>query len=176
MVVLAATDWMDWLAGQGALASAPVAVACNRLVIAGPPDAAPLALHRCRRSPPGSDPAAASPWATRSRCPPDATGSRRWRRWASGQALAPRLILAENVRAALAYVARGDVALGLVYASDTLGTPVVRVAAIPASAHAPIVYPGAVLRGAAPDAAAFLAHVAASPDIFAAHGFSAPPA
>ncbi|MEM8822936.1 MAG: molybdate ABC transporter substrate-binding protein, partial [Pseudomonadota bacterium] len=90
-------------------------------------------------------------------------------------AIAPRTLLAENVRAALAYVARGDVQLGVVYGSDTRGTGVAILAELPDTTHAPITYPGAVLAGAQPGAAAFLDHVAASGDVFERHGFGPAP-
>jgi len=62
--------------------------------------------------------------------------------WPSVEA---RLLPAENVRAALAYVSRGEAPLGIVYATDARADPKVRVVGtFPASSHAPIVYPGAV--------------------------------
>ena len=53
---------------------------------------------------------------------------------------------AENVRAALALVSRGEAALGIVYRTDALADKGVRiVAAFPSDSHPPIVYPAAVL-------------------------------
>lgn len=58
------------------------------------------------------------------------------------EALRPRTAEAENVRAALLLVARGEVPLGVVYGSDALAEPRVRVlATFPATSHPPIVYP-----------------------------------
>ncbi len=55
---------------------------------------------------------------------------------------------AENVRAALAFVARGETPLGIVYRTDALAEPRVRVvAAFPGELHAPIVYPAAIVAG-----------------------------
>jgi molybdate transport system substrate-binding protein len=52
----------------------------------------------------------------------------------------------ENVRAALALVARGEVPFGIVYASDTVAERKVRVQGeFPAHLHAPVVYPAALL-------------------------------
>jgi len=72
--------------------------------------------------------------------------------------VAARLLPGENVRAALAYVSRGEAPLGIVYASDAKAEPKVRVVGIfPDSSHPPIVYPGAVTTGSRnPGAAAFL--------------------
>lgn len=56
--------------------------------------------------------------------------------------VAPHLVRAENVRAALAYVARGDAPLGIVYRTDALVEKGVRVVGVfPADSHSPIVYP-----------------------------------
>lgn len=58
-----------------------------------------------------------------------------------------RLVETENVRAALLLVAREEAGLGVVYRTDALVEPRVRVlASIPADQHPPIVYPLAVLR------------------------------
>jgi len=55
-----------------------------------------------------------------------------------------RLAPAENVRAALAFVARGEAMLGVVYATDALVEPRVRVVArLRDETHARIVYPAA---------------------------------
>lgn len=51
---------------------------------------------------------------------------------------------AENVRVALAYVARGETPLGIVYATDAKSEPNVRVVGtFPGETHPPIVYPAA---------------------------------
>jgi molybdate transport system substrate-binding protein len=64
--------------------------------------------------------------------------------------LRDRLAPAENVRAALLLVQRGEAPAGIVYASDVHAAPDLAVAGVfPESSHAPIVYPGAVLKGSA---------------------------
>ena len=63
------------------------------------------------------------------------------------------------MRAALAFVARGEAPLGIVYATDAAAEPAVAVVGtFPDDSHPPIVYPVA-MRGDAtsPDARAFLA-------------------
>lgn len=91
------------------------------------------------------------------------------------QAVENRTVPAENVRAALAFVARGEAPLGVVYATDAAVEPRVRVVAtFPPESHAPIVYPAALIRGASPAAAAFLAWLA-GPEagiIFTTAGFT----
>ncbi len=55
-------------------------------------------------------------------------------------------VLAENVRAALRLVSRGEMPLGIVYASDAVADPQVRVLDVfPQDSHEPIVYPAAVI-------------------------------
>jgi molybdate transport system substrate-binding protein len=95
--------------------------------------------------------------------------------WAEVQ---DRLAESDNVRAALAYVARGEAPLGIVYATDAKAEPKVRVLArIPPEHHAPILYP--IARLAAADAAhadGFLRFLA-GPEaraVFADAGFEAP--
>jgi len=67
-----------------------------------------------------------------------------------------RLILTENVRQALDYVARGEVDAGVVYATDAMTTPkeVSIVATAPEQSHKPVVYPIAVVKGTKNGAAA----------------------
>ncbi len=56
---------------------------------------------------------------------------------------------AENVRAALLLVDRGAAPLGIVYATDALSDPAVRIiGSFPLSSHPPITYPVALLTGA----------------------------
>lgn len=51
---------------------------------------------------------------------------------------------AENVRAALLLVARGETPLGIVYATDAAAEPTVKIIGIfPADSHPPIIYPAA---------------------------------
>ena len=66
---------------------------------------------------------------------------------------------AENVRAALAFVSRGEAPLGIVYATDAAADPTVKiVGTFPADTHPPIIYPVAVIKGAtSSDAKPFLA-------------------
>ena len=88
--------------------------------------------------------------------------------------VATRIAAAENVRAALALVARGEAPLGIVYRTDALAEPRVAVAgAIDPRLHPPIVYPAALLSSGGADYFGFLASPQAKA-IFARHGFSPP--
>ena len=76
------------------------------------------------------------------------------------ESVANHLAGAENVRIALKYVARGDAPFGIVYTTDALSEPGVRIAGtFPDASHAPIVYPLALTANAKPVARAFLAYL-----------------
>lgn len=74
------------------------------------------------------------------------------------QAASPRLARADNVRAALLFVERGEAPLGIVYGTDAAISDRVRViGTFPAGSHRPISYPFALTtRGERPEARAFL--------------------
>lgn len=89
----------------------------------------------------------------------------------------PRLARADNVRAALALVERGEAPLGITYRTDALASGKVRVVALfPAASHAPIRYPAALLKGANPTAKRFYRQLfgAEARAALAAAGFAAP--
>lgn len=89
--------------------------------------------------------------------------------------VAPRVAAAENVRAALALVSRGETPLGVVYQTDAAADSGVMIAGVfPDGSHPPIVYPVAALKGARAEAAAFLAFIegAQARGIFGKHGFA----
>ena len=77
------------------------------------------------------------------------------------EAVEGKLAQAENVRAALRLVSRGEVPLGIVYASDAKADANVKILGIfPGDSHPPIVYPAAKLeRSKAPDADGFLTYL-----------------
>jgi molybdate transport system substrate-binding protein len=93
--------------------------------------------------------------------------------WASVES---KLAQAENVRAALALVARGEAPLGIVYKTDAAADPTVRiVGTFPADSHQPIVYPAALTADGANGASvAFLSYLSgpAAKAIFEKHGFT----
>ncbi len=63
-------------------------------------------------------------------------------------AVAPRLLVAETVRLALLYVARGEADAGLVYVTDAANEPDVELVDVIGAEHsAPIIYSAAVIRG-----------------------------
>lgn len=90
------------------------------------------------------------------------------------QAAEPKLAMAENVRTALALVARAEAPLGIVYSTDAKIEPGVRiVGTFPAGSHAAIIYPVAATATAKPEAAGYLAFLrsSAAKTIFEKYGF-----
>ena len=174
VIVLAHPVWMDWLADRGHLGGGdPVAVASNALVLVGTDGAAPL-----------TDLSQVAPRLTDARLAmgqrdavPAGIYARQWFQFAGvWDQISPRLAETDNVRAALALVARGETPLGVVYATDAAAAPEVDVLlTAPAEAHDPIVYPAAALTEAG---TLFLTHLQSQPaqTIFAKHGFQEPPA
>jgi molybdate transport system substrate-binding protein len=85
-----------------------------------------------------------------------------------------RLAPTENVRLALALVARGEAPLGIVYATDAAAEPNVRVIErLEPSLHPPIVYPMALIEGSGAQARAFADYLRQpqARRIFEKHGF-----
>lgn len=83
---------------------------------------------------------------------------------------------AENVRAALLLVSRGEAPAGIVYQTDAAADPNVKIiGTFPENTHAPIIYPIALTATAShPDAVAFLAYVRSggAKPLFEAQGFT----
>ena len=92
--------------------------------------------------------------------------------WASVE---KKFAMADNVRAALALVARGEAVLGIVYETDAKVEKNVKiVGAFPADSHPAIVYPVAATANAKPEAAAYLAFLrsATAKMVFEQYGFT----
>lgn len=86
----------------------------------------------------------------------------------------PRLVGTEDVRTALAFVARGECALGIVYETDAkMSDKVELVARFPVESHLPIVYPVALMKKSGNDAHAFLEYLqsAEAAAVFTRYGF-----
>lgn len=180
LFIAADTAWMDEMQHRGLVrADTRVTLLGNALVVVAPADAAePFLLDR------------ATPLRARlgdgrlAMAAPDTVPAGRYARealthlglWSQ---VADRLAPHENVRAALAMVAAGAVPLGIVYASDAVDEPRVRVVSpVPAGTHQPIRYPAALTRTATARAAEVLARLRGEDArvIFARHGFTPPPA
>jgi molybdate transport system substrate-binding protein len=90
-----------------------------------------------------------------------------------------KIAQAENVRAALVLVARGEAPLGIVYQTDAASDPSVKiVGTFPENTHPPIIYPIALTKESTnPDAQAFLNYLKSPParPAFERQGFTVLP-
>ena len=92
-------------------------------------------------------------------------------------AIKGKVAAAENVRAALALVARGEAPLGVVYRTDAIAEKSVRIVdTFPAGSHPPVLYPLVRLKGAGPASRAFADHLsgAEARATFSRFGFRVP--
>lgn len=94
------------------------------------------------------------------------------------EAVAGRIAGADSVRGALAFVARGEARLGIVYRTDALSEPKVEIIdTFPADSHPPIVYPAALVATSSSEPPrAFLAYLRSNEaaEVFRAEGFTLP--
>jgi molybdate transport system substrate-binding protein len=144
--VSADLEWMDYLEKRKLVrASTRVDVVRNRLVLIAPADSS----ARLRIAP--GFPLAATLGRQRlSMANPDSVPAGRYGRaalealgvWAD---VRPKVAAANDVRAALLLVARGETPFGIVYSTDAAVEPKVRVVdTFPENTHPPIVYPAAL--------------------------------
>ena len=176
LFVSADEEWMDVLARAGLLARGTRAdLAGNRLVIV-----APVGNSVELRRPTLARVLAAGPVAL---ADPDSVPAGRYGRAALGRlgawtAIAPHVVRAENVRAALALVERGAAPFGIVYLTDARASAKVRVAGyFPVGSHPPIRYPIARLTASThPDAEAFRRYLLSADgrSVFLRQGFTRP--
>lgn len=172
-------DWMNYLAQRRLLRPGSRAdLLTNRLVLVAP------ASSRVRLTPAPDFPLMRALGEGRlAMADPDSVPAGKYGRQALTklrvwQQVTDRIARAENVRAALALVARGEAPLGVVFATDALAAPAVRVVgAFPPASHAPIRYPIARLgRATNPEGEAFRRFLlgAEARAIFRRFGFGTP--
>jgi len=152
VVILANTDWMDVLEEAGQV-TGRVDLQSNALVLVSQ-DATPVPLT--------SEGIATALNGGRlamgftASVPAGIYGKAALRELGVWDDIAPQVAEVDNVRAALALVARGEASLGVVYATDVRVAPELNVAAtIPPESHPPIRYVGALTKDGS-EAAAFL--------------------
>lgn len=176
LFISADEEWMDYLARKGLIRpNSRATLLSNQLVLIAPvgsnttltirrgfPLARALGSGRLAMADPDSVPAGKYGKAALSHL-------------AVWPLLASKVARAENVRAALALVERGEAPYGVVYATDARASSRVRVVGIfPASSHPAIAYPIAALRGSTNPAAETFRRFLVSREgkaIFARHGF-----
>ncbi len=172
IAILANALWAEWLVEQGHVPGPARALLSNRLVLIAPRSGAvfetfdaamlkdALGEGRLAMGQHMSVPAGiyAKDWLTH-------IGA-----W---DMLRTQLAETENVRAALALVARGEAPLGIVYASDAQASDAVFVAwTVPADQHRTILYYGLSLT---PKGDEFLSYLSTQLPVFEAAGFAGPP-
>ena len=170
-------DWMDYLAGKNLIkADTRSNLLGNRIVLIAPKDKAqPVEIK------PGFDLAKVLGDGRLSMANIDSVPAGKYGKaaleklgvWGS---VANKVAQAENVRAALLLVSRGETPAGIVYQTDAAADPNVKIiGTFPEDTHPPIIYPIAITASAThPDAAAFLAYVksAKAKPLFEAQGFA----
>lgn len=147
LFISADEEWMDHVAKKGLIRpQTRVSFLANRLVLVAP------ARSRARVSIGRGFPLARLLGNGRlAMADPDAVPAGKYGKAALSRlgvwgAISPRVARAENVRAALALVERGEAPFGIVYATDARAARGVRVVGVfPANTHPPITYPIAAL-------------------------------
>jgi molybdate transport system substrate-binding protein len=150
LFISADVDWMDYVQERGLVQSSTrINLLGNTLVLvrpAGPPDARVRALRIAPRFPL----AAALGIDRLALADPSTVPAGKYARAALTtlgvwEAVEAKLAPAENVRAALVLVSRGEAPLGIVYRSDAIADPRVAIIDVfPAATHPAIVYPAAL--------------------------------
>lgn len=171
-VVLAHRDWANWLEVNGHLVAGTIGdVAGGKLVLVGGTDAPVLQAADTDSLLAALDGGRLA-MGQRNGVPAGAYARDWLRHIGAWDMLSLHLAETDNVRAALALVAQGAAPLGVVYASDAVAEPRVRIVyAIPPEAHAPIRYPAAAVTEAGRAFVDYL-HSDAATKIFQKYGFS----
>lgn len=178
LFVSADEEWMDYLAKHDLIVAATrVTFLANRLVVVAPkasrvriPVRPPTALARVLTAGPLA-------MADTNSVPAGKYGKAALTALGVWAQVEPKVVGAENVRAALALVERGAAPLGIVYATDAKASSSVRIAGVfPENTHPPITYPVARLTASSnPQAEGFRQFLIsrAGKAIFRRYGFSA---
>ena len=180
LFISANVRWMDFVEGEKAIdAGSRVDLLGNRLVLVAPVDRAftltiaapfPLAARLAGGWLAMGDP---------DHVPAGIYGRAALQHLGAWPSVAPMVARAQDVRAALALVERGEAVAGIVYATDAAISAGVRlIDTFPADSHPRIVYPMAVVAGRGRPEVRQLHEFLASPAaarVFVRHGFTAPP-
>ncbi|MGH8177486.1 MAG: molybdate ABC transporter substrate-binding protein [Steroidobacter sp.] len=159
-------EWMDYLDARGLISrTTRHDLLGNRLALIAPADSA-VAIRLDRNAPLLAALGRRGRLATGD---PDSVPAGKYAK--SGLAtlhlwkdIEPRLVRAENARAALMYVARGEAPLGIVYETDARVEPRVRIVDLfPQSSHVPITYPVATTTTASAPARSFVNYLNSAP-------------
>jgi molybdate transport system substrate-binding protein len=155
-------DWMDYAAGKGLIRpETRVTLLANRIALIAPSDSTATATLA-----PGVDLSAALgqgrlAMGNVDSVPAGKYGKAALEKLGGWDKVKDKVAQADNVRAALLLVSRGEAPLGIVYTTDAAADPKVKVVAtFPEDSHPPILYPVAVTKDSAnPDAQGFLSYL-----------------
>ena len=165
LFISADTDWMDYVEKKGLIKNdTRVNLLGNKIVLIAPKDTA-VALE----IKPGFDLAKALGGGKLAMANVDAVpvgkyGKAALEKLGAWNGVKDNIAQAENVRAALLLVARGEAPLGIVYSTDAAAEPNVKIiGAFPADSHPPIIYPAAETKDTkSADAKSFLDYLKSS--------------
>ncbi|HEV7256869.1 MAG TPA: molybdate ABC transporter substrate-binding protein [Bosea sp. (in: a-proteobacteria)] len=155
-------DWMDYAAGKGLIKpDTRITLLANRIALIAPSDStAKLTLA------PGADLSAALgqgklAMGNVDSVPAGKYGKAALEKLGGWDKVKDKVAQADNVRAALLLVSRGEAPLGIVYTTDAAADPKVKViATFPEDSHPPILYPVAVTKDSTnSDALGFLTYL-----------------
>jgi molybdate transport system substrate-binding protein len=177
MFISADLDWMDYVAGKNLIrADTRSNLLGNRIVLIAPKDKGQkIEIKR------GFDLAGILgdgrlSMANVDSVPAGKYGKAALEKLGAWSAVSGRIAQAENVRAALLLVSRGEAPAGIVYQTDAAADPnVAIIGTFPEDTHPPIVYPIALTASSAnADAAAFLGYIKSdrAKSLFEAQGFT----
>lgn len=171
--ISADTDWMDYLDTKGLVQHATRSnLLGNHLVLIAPANSR-LSLKLA----PGVDLKGALAGGRLAMADPTSVPAGRYGKAALTalgvwDSVSAQLAPAENVRVALSYVARGEAPAGIVYRTDALADPRVKIVGTFGDAtHAPIVYPIALTKEAKPVSREFLDYLKQARAAFEKAGF-----
>ena len=166
LFISADTDWIDYVEQKRlTVPGSRVDLLRNELVLIAPATSAPSL-----KIAPGFGLAAAIGSGRIAMANPDAVPAGKYGKAALTalgvwDTVAPKVAAAENVRAALALVSRGEAPFGIVYRTDAMADKGVRIVdTFPAGTHPPIVYPLVMLKTAKAGAAQEFATWLAAPE------------
>ncbi len=153
-------DWMEYVGDKGLIRTETrINLLGNRIVLIAPKDAAPAMTIAPGLNLAGALGQGRLAMANVDAVPAGKYGKAALEKLGAWNAVKDRVAQAENVRAALLLVSRGEAPLGIVYQTDAAADPNVKiVGTFPEDTHPPIVYPVAVTKASAnADAPALLA-------------------
>jgi molybdate transport system substrate-binding protein len=155
-------DWMDYAAGKGLIRpDTRVTLLANRIALIASSDSTATIVMGA-----GLDLTAALgsgrlAMANVESVPAGKYGKAALEKLGAWDKVKDKVAQADNVRAALLLVSRGEAPLGIVYTTDAAADPKVKIlATFPPDAHPPILYPVALTKDSThPDAVAFLTYL-----------------